>query len=157
MELEKLINNDLKEAMKAKDKRKLEALRAIKSALLLEKTGKDVPDGEIPDSVEIKMLRKLVKQRKDAAAIYREQNRPDLAEEEEYQASIIEKYLPQQLSEEQVKIIIEKVIQDLEAQSMKDMGKVMGQATKVIAGRADNKLVSQLVKQRLMEIEKEKK
>jgi uncharacterized protein YqeY len=157
MELEKLINNDLKEAMKAKDKRKLEALRAIKSALLLEKTGKDVPDGEIPDSVEIKMLRKLVKQRKDAAAIYREQNRPDLAEEEEYQASIIEKYLPQQLSEEQVKIIIEKVIQDMEAQSMKDMGKVMGQATKVIAGRADNKLVSQLVKQRLMEIEKEKK
>jgi len=157
MELEKLINNDLKEAMKAKDKRKLEALRAIKSALLLEKTGKDVPDGEIPDSVEIKMLRKLVKQRKDAAAIYREQNRPDLAEEEEYQASIIEKYLPQQLSEEQVKIIIEKVIQDMEAKSMKDMGKVMGQATKVIAGRADNKLVSQLVKQRLMEIEKEKK
>jgi len=137
MELEKLINNDLKEAMKAKDKRKLEALRAIKSALLLEKTGKDVADGEIPDSVEVKMLRKLVKQRKDAAAIYREQNRPDLAEEEEYQASIIEKYLPEQLDEEQVKTIVEKVIIDLEAKSMKDMGKVMGQATKVIAGRAD--------------------
>jgi len=156
MELEKLINNDLKEAMKAKDKRKLAALRAIKSALLLEKTGKDVADGEIPESVEIKMLRKLVKQRKDAAAIYREQNRPDLAEEEEYQASIIEKYLPEQLNEEQVKIIIEKVIIDLEAKSMKDMGKVMGQVTKVIAGRADNKLVSQLVRQRLMELEKEK-
>ncbi len=154
MELEKLINNDLKEAMKAKDKRKLEALRAIKSALLLEKTGKDVADGEIPDSVEVKMLRKLVKQRKDAAAIYREQNRPDLAEEEEYQASIIEKYLPEQLDEEQVKTIVEKVIIDLEAKSMKDMGKVMGQATKVIAGRADNKLVSQIVRQRLMEIEK---
>ena len=154
MELEKLINNDLKEAMKAKDKRKLEALRAIKSALLLEKTGKDVADGEIPDSVEIKMLRKLVKQRKDAAVIYREQNRPDLAEEEEYQAGIIEKYLPQQLSEEQVKEIVEKVIVDMEAKSMKDMGKVMGQATKVIAGRADNKLVSQIVRTRLMELEK---
>ncbi len=154
MELEKLINNDLKEAMKAKDKRKLEALRAIKSALLLEKTGKDVADGEIPDSVEVKMLRKLVKQRKDAAAIYREQNRPDLAEEEEYQASIIEKYLPEQLDEEQVRTIVEKVILDLEAKSMKDMGKVMGQTTKVIAGRADNKLVSQIVRQRLMEIEK---
>ena len=154
MELEKLINNDLKEAMKAKDKRKLEALRAIKSALLLEKTGKDVPDGEIPDSVEVKLLRKLVKQRKDAAAIYREQNRPDLAEEEEYQASIIEKYLPQQLTEEQVEIIIDKVIQDMEAKSMKDMGKVMGQATKVIAGRADNKLVSQIVRKKLMELEK---
>ncbi len=157
MELEKLINDDLKEAMKAKDKRKLAALRAIKSALLLEKTGKDVADGEIPESVEVKMLRKLIKQRKDAAAIYREQNRPDLAEEEEYQASIIEKYLPEQLNEEQVKIIIEKVVQDMEAKSMKDMGKVMGQVTKVIAGRADNKLVSQLVRQRLMELEKEKK
>jgi uncharacterized protein YqeY len=155
MELEKLINNDLKEAMKAKDKRKLEALRAIKSALLLEKTGKDVADGEIPDSVEVKMLRKLVKQRKDAAAIYREQNRPDLAEEEEYQAGIIEKYLPQQLGEEEVKAIVEKVITDMEAKSMKDMGKVMGQATKVIAGRADNKLVSQIVRARLMELEKE--
>ncbi len=156
MELEKLINNDLKEAMKAKDKRKLEALRAIKSALLLEKTGKDVPEGEIPDSVEVKLLRKLVKQRKDAAAIYREQNRPDLAEEEEYQASIIEKYLPQQLTEEQVEIIIDKVIQDMEAKSMKDMGKVMGQATKVIAGRADNKLVSQIVRKKLMELEKQR-
>ena len=154
MELEKLINNDLKEAMKAKDKRKLEALRAIKSALLLEKTGKDVPDGEIPDSVEVKLLRKLVKQRKDAATIYREQNRTDLAEEEEYQASIIEKYLPQQLEEDQVEIIIDKVIQDMDAKSMKDMGKVMGQATKVIAGRADNKLVSQIVRKKLMELEK---
>ena len=155
MELEKLINNDLKEAMKAKDKRKLEALRAIKSALLLEKTGKDVADGEIPESVEVKMLRKLVKQRKDAAAIYREQNRADLAEEEEYQASIIEKYLPEQLGEEQVKEIVEKVIIDMDAKTMRDMGKVMGQTTKVIAGRADNKLVSQIVRQRLMELEKQ--
>jgi uncharacterized protein YqeY len=147
MELEKLINNDLKEAMKAKDRRKLEALRAIKAALLLEKTGKDVADGEIPESVELKLLQKLVKQRKESALLYREQNRAELAEEEEYQVSIIEKYLPEQMSEEEVKAIIEKIIAETGASSMKDMGRVMGMAAKQLAGKADNKVISTLVKE----------
>ncbi len=146
MELEKLINNDLKEAMKAKDKRKLEALRAIKAALLLEKTGKDVADGEIPESVELKLLQKLVKQRKESALLYREQHRAELAEEEEYQVSIIEKYLPEQMSEEEVKAIIEKIIAETGASSMKDMGRVMGMAAKQLAGKADNKAISNIVK-----------
>jgi len=147
MELEKLINNDLKEAMKAKNRRKLEALRAIKAALLLEKTGKDVADGEIPESVELKLLQKLVKQRKESALLYREQNRAELAEEEEYQVSIIEKYLPEQMSEEEVKAIIEKIIAETGASSMKDMGRVMGMAAKQLAGKADNKVISTLVKE----------
>lgn len=146
MELEKLINNDLKEAMKAKDKRKLEALRAIKAALLLEKTGKDVTDGEIPESVELKLLQKLVKQRKESAILYREQNRAKLAEEEEYQVSIIEKYLPEQMSEKEIKAIVEKIISDTGASTMKDMGRVMGMASKELAGKADNKLISTIVK-----------
>ena len=146
MELEKLINNDLKEAMKARDKRKLEALRAIKAALLLEKTGKDVADGEIPESIELKLLQKLVKQRKESAILYHQQNRPELAEEEEYQVAIIEKYLPEQMSEEEVKSIIEKIVADTGASSMKDMGRVMGMATKQLAGKADNKAISNIVK-----------
>jgi len=146
MELEKLINNDLKDAMRAKDKRKLEALRAIKAALLLEKTGKDVADGEIPETVEIKLLQKLVKQRKESAIIYREQNRVDMAEEEEYQASIIEKYLPEQMSEEEIAAVVKKIVEDTGASGMKDMGRVMGMASKQLAGKADNKLVSTIVK-----------
>ncbi len=146
MELEKLINNDLKEAMKAKDKKKLEALRAIKAALLLEKTGKDVADGEIPESVELKLLQKLVKQRKESALLYREQNRPELAEEEEYQVAIITKYLPEQMSEEEVKTLVEKIVAQTGASTMKDMGKVMGMATKQLAGKADNKVISNIVK-----------
>ena len=146
MQLEKLINNDLKEAMKAKDKRKLEALRAIKAALLLEKTGKDVADGEIPESVELKLLQKLVKQRKESAALYREQNREDLAEEETYQAAIIEKYLPEQMSEEELEALIRKIVNETGATTMKDMGRVMGKAVQAVAGKADNKVVSALVK-----------
>lgn len=146
MELEKLINDDLKEAMKAKDKHKLEALRAIKAALLLAKTGKDAPEGEIPESVELKLLQKLVKQRKESAALYREQNRPELAEEEEFQAAIIEKYLPQQMSEEDIKVVVARIIEETGASSMKDMGRVMGIASKELAGKADNRLISTIVK-----------
>ncbi len=149
MGLEHLINQDLKEAMLAKDRQKLEALRAIKAALLLEKTGGGVGDAEIPKSVEMKLLQKQVKQRRDTAKIYREQNRPELAEEEEYQAAIIEKYLPAQMPEEEVKAVVEKVIADTGASSMKDMGRVMGMVAKQLAGRADNKMVSVLVKQLL--------
>jgi len=149
MSLEHLINQDLKEAMFAKDRQKLAALRAIKAALLLEKTGGSVGDTEIPESVELKLLQKQVKQRRDTAKIYREQNRPELAKEEEYQAAIIEKYLPEQMSEEEVKVVVEKVIADTGASSMKDMGRVMGMVSKQLAGKADNKTVSVLVKQLL--------
>ena len=146
MSLETLINNDIKQAMLAKDKRKLNALRAIKAALLLEKTGKDVNAGEIPENVEMKLLQKQVKQRKESAIIYREQNRPDLAEEEEMQAGIIEKYLPEQMNPEEVEVIIKNIIADTGASSMKDMGKVMGIASKQLTGRADNKLISGIVR-----------
>ncbi len=149
MSLEKLINNDIKSAMIGKDKKKLEALRAIKAALLLEKTGKDISGGEIPETVELSLLQRLVKQRKEAAALYTSQNRPDLAEEESYQAGIIEAYLPQQLSVEELQAAVEKVIADTNAQGMRDMGKVMGIITKQLAGKADNKAISAKVKELL--------
>lgn len=149
MSLEIKINDDIKQAMMAKDKRKLEALRAIKAALLMEKTGKDVSAGEIPESVELKLLQKLVKQRKDSSVIYREQNRIEMAEDEEFQAAIIEKYLPEQMSEVEVEAIVQKIIQQTGASSIADMGKVMGMASKQLAGKSDNKTISSLVKKHL--------
>lgn len=146
MSLEKIINDDLKQAMLAKDKVKLAALRSIKSALLLEKTGAGTSGTEIPETVEMKLLQKQVKQRKEAALIYRESGRIDLAEEEEFQSAIIEKYLPAQMSQEEVEQIIKKIIEDTGASSIKDMGKVMGMASKQLAGKADNKTVSGIVK-----------
>lgn len=146
MELEKKINDDIKATMLAKDTRKIQALRAIKAALLLEKTGKDVSSGIIPETVEVKLLQKLVKQRRDAAAIYKEQHRPDLEEEENYQAEIIEAYLPAKMSEEELISIIKRIISETGASSMKDMGKVMGLASSRIAGKADNQLVASLIK-----------
>ncbi len=146
MSLAEKINEDLKQAMKAKDAKKLEALRAIKSALLLAKTGKDAPVGEIPESVELSLLQKLVKQRKESAAIYRDKNRPELAEVEEFQASIIEAYLPQQMSDEEIETELKKIISETGAESMKDMGKVMGIASKKFAGKADNKVVAGMVR-----------
>ncbi len=149
MSLEKKINNDLKEAMLAKDRKKLEALRAIKAALLLEKTGGGVGSVEVPETVELKLLQKLVKQRKDSATLYREQNRPELAEEEEYQANIIEKYLPEQLSSDEIKEVVLSVIKEMNASSIKEMGKVMGVVTKKLAGKADNKTVANIVRELL--------
>ena len=149
MNLEILINDDIKSAMRERDKKKLEALRAIKAALLLEKTGKDTNSGEIPESVEIKLLRKLVKQRKEAATIYREQGRADLAEEEEYQAKIIENYSPEQMDESAIETVVSQIIRDVGAESIKDMGKVMGMATKQLAGKADNRIVSGIVRKLL--------
>ncbi len=146
MKLELKINEDIKQAMRSKDSRKLNALRAIKAALLLEKTGKDVSSGEIPESVELKMLQKLVKQRRESAAIYQEKGRNDMAEEENYQASIIEKYLPEQMSEDEIKAMVEQIIAETGASGMKDMGKVMGTASKQAAGKADNKMISNIVK-----------
>jgi uncharacterized protein len=149
MELEKLINNDLKQAMLARDKEKLDALRAIKAALLLEKTGKDVTSLEIPDEVEVQLLAKLIKQRKAAVEIYTAQNRQDLADVELYQISIIEKYLPQQISEEEVRNVIKEVIASAGATTIKDMGKVMAAASKALAGKAENKMISTIIKELL--------
>ena len=135
--------------MLAKDKQKLEALRAIKAALLIAKTGKDVSSGEIPETVELQLLQRLVKQRKESAGIYQAQNRPDLAEEELFQAAIIEKFLPQQMAEDEIRAAVKKIIEDTGAQSIKDMGKVMGAASKQLAGKADNRSVSEIVKEML--------
>jgi uncharacterized protein len=145
MELEKIINDEIKATMLARDSKRLEALRAIKAALLLEKT-KEGTTGEIPDTVELKLLQKLVKQRKESAEIYKNANRADLAENELFEASIIEKFLPQQLQEEEVNEIIHKIITENGASSMKDMGRIMSIANKELAGKADNKLISSIVK-----------
>jgi len=142
------LTTEIKEAMKAKNALVLEALRAIKSAVLLQKSEAGESDGMSEDD-EIKLLQKLVKQRRDSAAIFREQNRVDLAEPEEAQAEIIARFLPEQLSEEEVGKVIESIISQTGASSMKDMGKVMGMASKQLAGKADGKTISTLVKQLL--------
>lgn len=147
MTLTDQINEDVKAAMKAKDKAALEALRAIKSALLIAATEKGAKESD--EASEIKLLQKLVKQRKDAASIYQEQGREDLAAEELEQIKIIEKYLPAQLDASAVAKIIEDIINSTGASSMADMGKVMGQVNQKVAGQAEGKLVADLVKQAL--------
>ena len=142
------LTTEIKEAMKSKNVLALEALRAIKSAVLLLKSEAGASE-ELTEDQEIKLLQKLVKQRRDSATIFREQNRVDLAEPEEAQAEIIAKFLPEQLSEEEVKSLIEAIISQTGATSMKDMGKVMGMASKQLAGKADGKTISTLVKQLL--------
>lgn len=147
MSLEERINADIKSAMLAKEKRKLDALRAVKSAILLLKTnGSAAP---ISEEQEIACLQKLVKQRKESAQLFKEQNRMDLYEEESFQQSVIEAYLPEQMSQEEIKSALQQIIEQTGASSMKDMGKVMGAAQKAFAGRADNKLVSTMVKELL--------
>lgn len=147
MSLEERINADIKSAMLAKEKRKLDALRAVKSAILLLKTnGSATP---ISEAEEIVCLQKLVKQRKESAQLFKEQNRMDLYEEESFQQSVIEAYLPEQMSQEEIKSALQQIIEQTGASSMKDMGKVMGAAQKAFAGRADNKLVSTMVKELL--------
>lgn len=142
------VNNDIKKAMLEKDKVKLSALRAVKSAFLLEKTSKAGGD-EIPADVELKIIQKLVKQRKETAEIYQTNNRTDLYENEIAEAQIIESYLPKQLSEEEIAQVVKGIIEKTGASSMKDMGKVMGMATKELAGKADGKTISGLVKKLL--------
>jgi uncharacterized protein len=149
MSLENLINEDMKKAMLSKDSEKLDALRAIKAALLLEKT-KEGTTGEIPESVELSLLQKLVKQRKESAAVYSSGNREDLAGKELFEASIIEQYLPQQLSDEDLTAKIREIIAQTGATSIKDMGKVMGTANKELAGKADGKRISEVVKKLLV-------
>ena len=131
MSLEERINADIKSAMLAKEKRKLDALRAVKSAILLLKTnGSATP---ISEAEEIACLQKLVKQRKESAQLFKEQNRMDLYEEESFQQSVIEAYLPEQMSQEEIKSALQQIIEQTGASSMKDMGKVMGAAQKAFA------------------------
>jgi len=145
MALEEKINADIKSAMLAKEASKLEALRAIKSAILLLKTSAE----GLNDDIEIKALQKMVKQRKETADLYVTQNRKDLADVELAQATVIEAYLPQQMGEEEVKAEIAKIITATGATSPADMGKVMGLASKQLAGKADGKLISTIVKELL--------
>lgn len=149
MSLESLINTDIKKAMLAKDSKSLEALRAIKAALLLAKTGKDAKDGVLSESNEIAILQKLVKQGKESADIYLKQDRKELAEDELFQVNIIQKYLPEQLSKEELTEIIEDIIKETGAASMKDMGKVMAMASQKLSGKAESRLIAQIVKQQL--------
>lgn len=148
MNFQDQLNSKLKSAMREKNKVALESLRAIKSAILLLQTQSGAK--ETPDDNEItKLLQKLVKQRKESASIYREQGRVDLAEPEEAQISIISQFLPEQLSPEEVEKVIDEVIQSVGATTMKDMGKVMGMANKKMAGKADGKIIAEIVKKRL--------
>lgn len=148
MSLQQKVMQELKAAMKVKDSVTLESLRAIKSALLLAQTEKGA-SGTLSEADELKLLQKLVKQRKDSAAIFREQGREDLAAPELEQAAVIEKFLPKQLSEAEIEEVVDKVIAQTGAESMKDMGKVMGMVTKELAGQADGKTISGIVRSKL--------
>ena len=139
------VNEDIKAAMKAKEKDKLDALRGVKSALLLAATEKG-GGGNVDDATALKIIQKLVKQRKDSATIFREQNRADLAEPEELQAEIIEAYLPKQMGEAEVKAEVAAAVEQLGASGMKDMGKVMGILNKKLAGKVDGKMLADAVK-----------
>ena len=145
MSLFEQINKDIKSAMLAKKKEKLEALRAIKAAFLIAKTEKGVSEDLSPEK-EISVIQKLVKQRNDSADIYTQNNRPELAEKEQKEANYIAVYLPKQLSEAEIKDALKPIIEKVGATSMKDMGKVMGIASKEMAGKADGKLISTCVK-----------
>jgi uncharacterized protein YqeY len=145
MSLETKIMAEMKDAMKAKDEAKLRGLRAIKAALLLLKTSGEA----VTEETELKALQKMVKQRKDSLEIFTQQNRADLAQKEEEEIKVIEKFLPQPLSEDELKLEVQKIIIETGAASPADMGKVMGVATKQLAGKADGKAISAVVKELL--------
>lgn len=142
------VSGDIKTAMLTRDKVRLEALRGIKKEFLEAKTAKG-GDGELSDDAALKILAKMVKQRKESASIYTEQNREDLAGEELAQAAIIEEYLPKQLSEEELTAALKEIIARVGATSAKEMGKVMGTATKELAGKAEGKAISAKVRELL--------
>jgi uncharacterized protein YqeY len=146
MSLEEKVMTDLKTAMLAKDEKSLRSLRAIKAAIINLKTSEGF-SGEIKEEDEIKMLQKLVKQRKESLEIYEKQNRNDLAEKEKEEINVIEKFLPKQMDEADLKAVIENVIKQTGATSQADMGKVMGMANKQLAGKADGKTIATVVKQ----------
>jgi len=148
MSLQEQVMDAMKVAMKAKDTQSLEALRAVKSALLIAQTETGAKE-ELTEADEIKILQKQVKQRKDSAVIYTEQGREDLAGPELVQAAVIEQFLPKQLSEEEVAKVVDVILAETGASSMKDMGTVMGMANERLAGKADGKTISTVVKERL--------
>jgi hypothetical protein len=148
MTLQQQIDADIKAAMLAREKDRLNALRAIKSAILLELTKEGAQAG-LEESAGLKILQKLYKQRQESAAIYHQQGRADLAQEEEVQAAVIEAYLPQRMSEDEIEVAVKAVIVTTGAAGMKDMGRVMGEANKQLAGKADGSVVAAMVKRLL--------
>ena len=149
MSLQKQVMTKMKEAMKAKDTVALQALRAVKSAFLLAKTESGAQE-DISEEQELKIIQKQVKQRKDSAAIFLKQGREDLAAPELAEIAVLEQFLPEALSEEEVARVVKEVIADLNAEGMKDMGKVMGVVSKKLSGQADGKTISMLVKKNLI-------
>lgn len=149
MSLEQKVMTELKAAMLAKDEAALRSLRAIKAAILLAKTSEGA-GGELKEEDEIKMLQKMVKQRKDSLEIFQQQNRPELAKKEEEEIAVIENFLPKQLSADEIKAVLTKIIAETGAISPADMGKVMVAATRELAGKADGKTISGLVKELLV-------
>lgn len=148
MELFDIISNDIKEAMKAKDKVALDTLRNIKKVLLEAKTAPGAND-TVSDETAIKLIQKLAKQGKESAELYSSQNRPELAAEELAQVAVMEKYLPKQMSEEEIAAALREIIAQTGAAGPQDMGKVMGVATKLLAGKAEGRVISTIVKQLL--------
>lgn len=148
MSLKQQIDQDIKQAMLAKNKEELEALRGIKSLILLAETEKG-GSGEVATDVENKLLMKAAKQRKESAEIFQQQNRQDLADKELKQLEVISRYLPKQLNEDELTVELKKIMEAVGAKSAADMGKVMGVATKQLAGKADGKMISELVKKLL--------
>ena len=148
MGLEQKIMGELKTAMLAKDEKALRSLRAVKAAILLAKTSEGA-GGELTEEAETKLLQKLVKQRKDSLEIFTQQNRADLAQKEQEEIDVIEKFLPKQMSADELKAELKQIITEVGASSPADMGKVMGAATKKFAGKADGKTISALVKELL--------
>ena len=148
MELFDRISNDIKEAMKAKDKVALDTLRNIKKVLLEAKTAPGAGD-TVSDETATKLIQKLVKQGKESAELYSSQNRPELAQEELAQVAVMEKYLPAQMSEEEVTAVLKEIISSVGANGPQDMGKVMGAATKQLTGKAEGRMISAIVKQLL--------
>ena len=148
MSLKSQIDNDIKQAMLAKDKEKLEALRGIKSMILLAETDKS-NTGEISQDTENKLLMKAAKQRKESAEIFQKEGRGDLTKRELFQLQVISTYLPKQLSEEELKAEVTKIIEQVGAKGSQDLGKVMGAATKALAGKAEGKMIADLVKKLL--------
>lgn len=148
MTLKQQIDNDIKKAMLAKNKEELEALRSIKSMILLAETEKG-GSGDIASDTENKILMKAAKQRKESAEIFQKEGRTDLAQKENFQLAIIARYLPKQLAEAEVEAELKKIIEQVGAKGPQDMGKVMGTATKALAGKAEGKLISELVKKLL--------
>jgi len=148
MNLKEQIDSDIKKAMLNKQKDELRALRAIKSLILLAETEKG-KQGKLDEDVEMKLLMKAVKQRKDSIKIYEDQGRDDLAEKEKEELIVIEKYLPKQLSDDEIESTLQTIIDQTGAEGMKDMGKVMGLATKQLAGKAEGKKIAEITKKLL--------